>query len=55
MKQYFLKRGGLNIKSYRMFEKTLKKSPKSQKQEQKEARQGDTIKKKRYPINLLVP
>lgn len=38
-----------------MFEKkTLKKSPKSQKQEQKEIKEDDRTNKQRLPINFLV-
>ena len=46
IKGCFLKRGNLNINNYRMFAKIfLKKSPKWQRQEQKEIRQGDMINK----------
>ena len=52
---FFPKIGSLNINNNRMFEKkTLKKSPKSQKQEQKEIKEDDRTNKQRLPINFLV-
>ena len=51
----FSQKGNSNIDSYRMFEKkTLKKSLKSLKEEHKETKQDDEIRKLKHSINLLV-